>query len=568
MATLHAIDYDSNIERLKNFLKSDVKFKDINFEASGIKTLINMLAYNAHYLGVYAYMLNNESSIDSAQLEQSVFSHARGLGYTPKGVRSSRAEVVITQDLQTFPERGYVVLNRFKTITGTSHRDADSRFFSNPDDVYLYQWVQNPDTTYTFTSKPTVLIEGTYRTWKFQVDASVQYQSFIIKDKTIDIDSLRVFVKKSANDDGIVYQLAKNVFETNATSRVFYVTTTHEGYYEIYFGNGVFGKQPENDNLIICEYISTNGETGNGCTKFALDGFKIIANETSNGGADRESLDTTKFNALNHFRQQNRVFHEADYISKILERYRTVQAINVWGGEDNFQKQYGKVFLSIKPYFADKLSASAKDDIRKNVLEKQTKLGADVVFVDPEFINCLVDVVLKTNIDKTSSSISAIENIAVDAVNQYNKDYLNVFGTTLSDVELNGRVVAASNAITSSFTRKQLQKSLLFNRESTGTQTVYFGNDILQGSVTANAYVDNFVFKIYDLDGAIYSIVNNQHLKIGTVDYEKGLLSLKYPVRGFKGNDNILFTVTPKNPDIDSTLNNIVRITRVRVVNE
>ena len=217
MATLHAIDYDSNIERLKNFLKSDVKFKDINFEASGIKTLINMLAYNAHYLGVYAYMLNNESSIDSAQLEQSVFSHARGLGYTPKGVRSSRAEVVITQDLQTFPERGYVVLNRFKTITGTSHRDADSRFFSNPDDVYLYQWVQNPDTTYTFTSKPTVLIEGTYRTWKFQVDASVQYQSFIIKDKTIDIDSLRVFVKKSANDDGIVYQLAKNVFETNAT---------------------------------------------------------------------------------------------------------------------------------------------------------------------------------------------------------------------------------------------------------------------------------------------------------------------------------------------------------------
>ena len=38
------IDYANYRERLKSQLKADERFKDINFEASGVSTILNLLA--------------------------------------------------------------------------------------------------------------------------------------------------------------------------------------------------------------------------------------------------------------------------------------------------------------------------------------------------------------------------------------------------------------------------------------------------------------------------------------------------------------------------------------------
>ena len=52
--------------------------------------LLDVLAYNTHYLGFNANMLANEMFLDSASLRSSVVSHAKTLGYE---VTSSRAPI-------------------------------------------------------------------------------------------------------------------------------------------------------------------------------------------------------------------------------------------------------------------------------------------------------------------------------------------------------------------------------------------------------------------------------------------------------------------------------------------
>jgi len=50
-------DFDDVKDNLKIFLKGQTEFKDYDFEGSGMSALLDVLAYNTHYLGFNANML-------------------------------------------------------------------------------------------------------------------------------------------------------------------------------------------------------------------------------------------------------------------------------------------------------------------------------------------------------------------------------------------------------------------------------------------------------------------------------------------------------------------------------
>ena len=77
------LDFDNIKTNLKTYLKGQSEFSDYNFEGSGLSTLVDLLAYNTHYLGFNANMLANEMFLDSASLRSSIVSHAKTLGYVP-----------------------------------------------------------------------------------------------------------------------------------------------------------------------------------------------------------------------------------------------------------------------------------------------------------------------------------------------------------------------------------------------------------------------------------------------------------------------------------------------------
>ena len=89
-------DFDDVKDNLKTFLSAQTEFTDYDFEGSGMSALLDVLAYNTHYLGFNANMLANEMFLDSASLRSSIVSHAKTLGYVPTSARASKATVDVT----------------------------------------------------------------------------------------------------------------------------------------------------------------------------------------------------------------------------------------------------------------------------------------------------------------------------------------------------------------------------------------------------------------------------------------------------------------------------------------
>ena len=94
--TVTEFDFDEVKANLKTFLKAQNEFTDYDFEGSGMSVLLDLLAYNTHYLGFNMNMLANEMFLDSASLRSSIVSHAKMLGYTPSSVSAPIATIDVT----------------------------------------------------------------------------------------------------------------------------------------------------------------------------------------------------------------------------------------------------------------------------------------------------------------------------------------------------------------------------------------------------------------------------------------------------------------------------------------
>ena len=90
------LEFDGIKSNLIPFLKSQSQFQDYDFEGSGMAVLIDLLAYNTHYMGYYANMLGNEMFLDSSSLRESVVSHAKHLNVHPTSRKASKAKLDFT----------------------------------------------------------------------------------------------------------------------------------------------------------------------------------------------------------------------------------------------------------------------------------------------------------------------------------------------------------------------------------------------------------------------------------------------------------------------------------------
>ena len=90
------LDFFQIKSELKNYLEKQSEFQDYDFDASGLSSILDVLAHNTHINGLTANMAINESFLSSAQLRSSVVSHAETLGYSPKSQASATAVVNIT----------------------------------------------------------------------------------------------------------------------------------------------------------------------------------------------------------------------------------------------------------------------------------------------------------------------------------------------------------------------------------------------------------------------------------------------------------------------------------------
>lgn len=583
---LQSLDFNDLKNAFKAFLKANPNYADYNFEASGISTLLNILAYNSHINGFYTKMLLDESFIDSAHTREALLSHAKRTGYVPRGRRSARAEVTLAITVDEMPPSQSLTVPRGSAFTATNAVN-DTRVFYNADDVVIHDFTYNQDDTITFISAPFTIFEGSLESYRFTADANDIAQRFVIKDADIDIDTIRVNVYPSLGSTvKTEYNRGDNVLELAGDSNVYFLTTTELGYYQVVFGDGTFGAPLSDGNVIECVYIASNGESGNGAQTFTynpnignFENHQVTTISASSGGMEAENIESLRFTIPHHYRRQNRIVTESDYKSVLLSEFRNIDSINVWGGETNSRREYGKVFVSIKPKNADSLTASARNEIKNTIVERYGVVGSDVIFVDPDFINVEVVVTAKIDKKKTNRTTGQLQSLVISQVSNYNANTLNRFGNLLSDVEMLDQVRSSEPAIVSLYSSKVLKKVVQIIHGSTGTYPVVFGNAVEPGVETSPLVYGGAVMTLKDADkdGNLYLVRQDNGTKFltrsfGTVDYSTGEIAFQLPgsarVQGYQ-NETIgalTWTTTPVNPDIETVENNIVRITSTQAV--
>lgn len=591
--TLNFLDIKTNFV---DFLKGDPFYKDFNFDASGISSLMNILAYNSHYMGYYTKMLIDESFVDSAHTRIAMLSHAKRTGYVVKGKRSARADIqlAISMDPADEPLSGTILIPKGSSFKSTNSTQ-DTRVFQVIDDVLVYDRMV-VDGKVVYTSPVFTVYEGSNENWKFTVDNTSTNQRFVVKDFDIDVDTIRVNVRDHAGSASIVeFNQADDIFEINELSNVFFFTTNEDGYYQIFFGNGVFGVKPDNNNVVEVSYVSTTGEDGNGAKSFSFSppvadftsdynignfsDFTTTTVSVASGGMEPETIDSLRFTIPYHYRRQNRIVTESDYQSILLEEFRNIDSLNVWGGEKNTQRQYGKVFISIKPKYSDALTSSARAEIADAIVSKYGIVGIEPEFVDPEFID--IDLTIRSKIDtrKTNRSLGEIEKLILDRTTEFNTENLNKFNEMFSDVNFLDFVKEDEDEITTIYDTKVLRKKMNIIQKSTATNDLVFGNEINLGvKSSAFNYAGNACLLKDDPlsgDGNLYIYSNGAKLlakAFGTIDYVEGTISFALPAAavmvGYENTSGavIEFTVTPATPDISTYLNNITRIATTRVI--
>lgn len=217
---LDGLDFSSIKDNFKNFLKAQDKFKDYNFDSSGLNVLLDVLSYNTYYNSFYVNMISNEAFLATAQRRNAVVSAARSLNYTPRSTTSAR----LIANLTVTPVVGVssVVIPRY-TAFGATTETGDSLTFVNLDAITV-----NAGTN--FTANNVTLVEGTFISEIYTVNTQDREQRFIINNSDADTSTLRVRVQNSSTDSTIRnFSRVDNYVNIDSTSLVYFTRRNRRG---------------------------------------------------------------------------------------------------------------------------------------------------------------------------------------------------------------------------------------------------------------------------------------------------------------------------------------------------
>ena len=210
---ISTLDFDQVKANLKTFLSQQDEFRDYDFEGSGMSILLDVLAYNTHYLGYNANMLANEMFLDSADLRSSVVSKAKQVGYTPSSSVSSKATIDVVVNNASGTSLTMTAGTKFTTTVNT-----ESYSFVNKEDVTITPI----DGVYKFSDLD--IFEGSYLNYKYTANTSDLEQRFIIPNDSVDTSTLRVKVQNSSSDSTTnTYTLATGLTGLTPTSQVYFL---------------------------------------------------------------------------------------------------------------------------------------------------------------------------------------------------------------------------------------------------------------------------------------------------------------------------------------------------------
>ena len=576
-------DFDSIKANLKTFLQSQTEFSDYNFEGSGFSILLDILAYNTHYLGFNANMLANEMYLDSADIRKNIVSLAKMLNYTPSSVRSPVASI----DIEVNDATGSTLTMPKGTIFTTTVLGVG------------YQYLTNEDYTITptngvFNFSDVDIYEGTLVTFRYTVDNEDPDQKYIIQNANADTTTLKVSVQESStNTTTNIYSLAGGFNSVTDTSKVYFLQEVDDGKFEVYFGDGVLGAAVSTGNIVTLEYIVTNRDESNGASTFTLattiGGFSditITTNSVSQGGNAAESKESIRFNAPLGYATQNRAVTTSDYETIVRSIYPNALSVSAWGGEDDETPVYGTVKIAIKAASGSTLTTATKASIITS-LKAFNVASVRPVIVDPETTSVLITSTVKYDSRLTTKSATTLKSDVLNTITDYNTNTLQKFDSIFRYSKILGLIDNTDTSIVSNITTIKIRKQFSPTLNSSTKYDIYFRNSLYnpvsgynasQGGILESSgfKVSGDTTNIYFLDddgagnvrryrflGGTRSYINNTQ---GTINYSTGQITLNSlnitTIENIRGATStvIELTVKPNSNDIIPVRDQIVEV--------
>lgn len=573
------LDFDDIRADLKTYLSGQSQFKDYNFEGSNMAVLLDVLAYNTYQNNFYTNMAISEMFLDSAQLRDSVISHAKTLNYLPRSASSAVARINVKLSV-TSPYPSYVVIPaKTKFIAQCGNQ---SFTFYNPDAVI----VNNVNNNFTYSNLD--VYEGSYVTEAYSVTGNAS-QRFIISNKNIDTSSIRVTVKETASDvNGTVYMPKTNIFDVKATDEVFYIQPYFDDQYEITFGLNKFGKSPTVGNVVLIEYRVTIGAEANGITSIksasTISGYQSVVTlvSSSSGGSDQEDIESIKYFAPKSIQVQDRAVSKTDYEILLKNKFPEIQAVAVYGGEEKDPPQYGRVIVAVDVNNAFGLSNNTKTKYY-NYLKDRAALGIEPIIEAAKFMYLYVTSNVYYNVNKTDLSPAAVKDLVSNAIDNYSTNNLSDFKKTFRYSNFVSSIDATDTSILSNDTNVlavytinptlnvnnnytlEFKNALINDHPLTSGEQINQHQPAIKSSVFT--YNGNSAAFIQDNGSGILQILSTTttgfvylNSNVGTVDYTTGKVILKnIKVSAYSGSDIRIYARTA-NKDITPPGNRIITI--------
>ena len=574
------LDFADIKAALKDYMRAQSDFTDYDFEGSAITTFLDVLAYNTYYTAFNTNMVVNEMFLDSATLRDNVVSLAKQIGYRPRSATAPKATVNLAVDYQG----SGVTPDTLVLKQGTG-------FVTNYDDT-LYQYVviedqETPLVNNTATYEGIDIYQGTLLTQSYIINTALKNQRFVINNTGTDVSTIRVKVYKQQGDTSfLTFSSAENILNLDGTSEVYFVEEIEDENYEIFFGDGVFGKKLENGSYVEITYLTTSADTTNGARTFTFSGLihdkinpsnsfpygtSVTLVNASTGGANPESVSSIKKQAPKSFATQDRAVTADDYVSIIKKVYASISDIITFGGEEDNPPEFGKVKIAIKPENASTISAFTKNEIVK-ALKNYTVASVTPVIVDPSILYIELNSTISFKTSKTTLSKAEIQSKVIKAV----EDYI----ASAETEKFNGKfrhsrfasvIDGADSSINSNLTNITLRKDFYPTLNSTYYYELCFVNefkDSCDASVMKSTgfvvseypsftvYLEDDTFGKIDLYRLNSLTGEKVYLKkgVGDINYTHGEIKL-YDLTIIKGsfNDNkIEIRVEPASRDVDA----------------
>ncbi len=504
------LDYDQIKASIKDYLRANSDFTGFDFDGSNFSVLIDTLAYNAYINSVNANMIVNESFLDSAVVRRNVVSLAGNIGYLPRSKKAAQAKITFT--VTTASDTPTLTLKAGLVCVGA--QDNTNYVFSVPEDITTL--VKDGVARFGTIEDPIIVYQGTYLQNSFTYDGSLD-QRFIITNSNIDYSTLVVRVKdQNEQGSGKVWNRVENIIQVNKDSEVFFLAEVEKEYYELIFGDGIFGKQLKQGQQPIASYILTDGVDGNGPSKFSYSGsvvnstggvviptntITVTTVDSARNGASIESVDSVRYYAPKLYGAQYRSVTARDYEGIIKEIYPNTESVSVVGGEELDPPQFGNVLISIKPVNGTEVSDFDKKNIR-DALKQYTIAGINQQLVDLK----ILFVELETSVYFDSTKVSTADSLKTEVIgslNSYSKSIdLNKFGGRFKYSKAQKVIDDTSIAVTSNITRVIIRRNLSAAINQFAQYELCFGNGFHIKSSGGN--IKTTGFRIAGLNDVVY----------------------------------------------------------------